>query len=749
MSEVFLKVEVYPTHFKNPKKQYVSGIYVDSTTLTNYSFPLKDGRGGMFVSARDVNVTSLVNRAVSNGSFTVKVTATRSVNTYPYKGYLLYVRYSIYSARMPTGQPTSQPSGQPSGQPTNTPSSRPTVTPSSQPTSTPTLTPSSSPSSTPSNTPTALPSSYPTSRPSANPTSMPSSSYPSSFPTFEDVNSPFTFLGGNISEKAGTDWSVNSNWDRHSTPSENSSVILNMENGRKIYLSENITIRNLFITGDGTGTLILLEGVILTINEEFRIFHGIIKGVRQDLGSFFGLNSTLPIMIITKKGSFFGDQKNVFESVHIQNNGNLEINPGNIVISNCIIESKEGSEIIFLTDENTKNILRNNIAYENFGTFENSRLDQNIILKYVLPQGRALNDLTITNAVLVTATGDTKKEFFPLQIMGDKVALQYYGNLSNPSNSNQSIYTKIIPNTDSEECSLLCLESVECVSFDSNILSGDCGISAYSAGDTGGLDRNAHGWKHFSRKSVTTPPNSVLIINGNLTVFGSGVLDIYIDTKFGTASYFTSLSSASVNFHANVRTSPSFQCEMCGGRMTFAGCDSGFGSSSMSGSGISGTSSLGDCYHGLTLNYSASILFKDCSNNDAQIPEIIFRSGRHNIYGQINGNVSIIVGDGSVLTIFQNSTNLLNFSTVLIENSSIVTIAPLDKFTKNFPYENFSSIISMEFLTIRENGTLLLSSLKSVLNVKRLVLGPTGVLSGSFAGMNSILKSNFTICFLI
>jgi hypothetical protein len=728
LSEVFLKVEVYPTNFKNPKKQYVSGIYVDSTRLTNYSFPMNDGRGGMFVSVRDANVTSLVNRGVNNGSFTVKVTATRSVNTYPYRGYLLYVRYSVYSTRMPTGQPTSQPSGQPSGQPTTTPSGRPTGTPSTQPSSTPSRTPSSRPSNTPSIMPTALPSSHPTYRPSVNPTTMPSSSYPSSFPSFEDTNAPYTFVGGNISEITGIDWSVGTNWDRHSAPQENSSVILSMENNRKIYVSENITIRNLYITGDGTGTLILLENVILTVNEKFQIFHGIIKGVKQNFGSFFGSNSTLPMIIISKEGILSGDEKIVLESVHIQNNGHLVIEPGNIVMSNCVIESSEGSEIIFLTEENTKNVLRNNIAYENFECFENSRLDQKIILNDILPRGRALFDMTVPNGVLVTATGETKKEFFPLQILNNKIALQYYGNLSN---SNQTIYTDIVQSTDIEECCLLCLESDRCFSFDFNIFLGDCSISPFSAGDTGGLARNAHGWSHHARKSVTSPPNSVLRINGILTVFGSGILDIYIDIEFGTKSFFSSLDIASINFHSNVRTSHSFQAELCGGRLTFAASDSGFGFGSISGSEFSGPRSIGD---GLTLNYSASILFKDCSNDDISIstpiPEIIFRGGRHNIYGQINGNVSIIVQNGSVVTFFQNSTNLLNFTTVLIENSSIASIVPVDKYSNRLSSENFSFIISMENLTIRENGKLLLQSMKNILNVKRLEIGPTGVLSG-------------------
>jgi hypothetical protein len=179
-------------------------------------------------------------------------------------------------------------------------------------------------------------------------------------------------------------------------------------------------------------------------------------------------------MIITSREGFFsGDKKTVLESVHLQNNGNLETNPGNIVMSNCVIESSEGSKIIFRTEENTKNILRNNIAYENFETFENSRLDQNIILSNILHRG-------------VTATGETKKEFFPVQIMNENIALQYYGNLPR---SNQTLYTDVVQSTDIEERPLLCLESEKCISFDYNILSGDCGISAFLAGDTGGLDR--------------------------------------------------------------------------------------------------------------------------------------------------------------------------------------------------------------------------------------------------------------------
>jgi hypothetical protein len=189
--------------------------------------------------------------------------------------------------------------------------------------------------------------------------------------------------------------------------------------------------------------------------------------------------------------------------------------------------------------------------------------------------------------------------------LNNKIALQYYGNLSN---SNQTIYTDIVQSADIEECCLLCLESDKCFSFDFNILSDSCGISSFSAGDTGGLDRNAHGWSHYARKSVTTPPNSVLRINGISTVMGSGILGIYIDTEFGTKSHFSSLDTTSINFHSNVRTSRSFQTELCGGRLTFAASDSELGSGSISGSGFSGPPSIGD---GLTLNYSASILYKD------------------------------------------------------------------------------------------------------------------------------------------
>jgi hypothetical protein len=219
---------------------------------------------------------------------------------------------------------------------------------------------------------------------------------------------------------------------------------------------------------------------------------------------------------------------------------------------------------------------------------------------------------------------------------------------------------------------------------------------------------------------------------------GSGILDIYGDTEFGTKSFFSSVFIASVNFNANVRTSHSFQAELCWGRLTFAARDSGFGFGFLSSSEFSGPRSIGD---GLTLNYSASILFNDCSNGDISIttpiPEVIFRNGMHNIYGQINGNVSVIVQNGSAVTFFQNSTYLLNFSTVLIENSSIVSIVLVDEYSDKFSSENFSCTVFMENLTIRENGKLLLHSMKSILNVKQLDLGPTGALSGSFAGMNS------------
>jgi hypothetical protein len=179
LSEVFIKVEVYATDF-NENNEYVSNIDANGHVLSNYCSPQVDQGGFFHTCIRDRNVTSFIDYTKDDGTLTVTVQATRSVDAYPYQGFLLYVKFSISGLIRPTSEPTGQPSHQPTTHPSRQPSSQPSIQPISVPSSQPSSVPSRIPTQQPSSQPSRRPSAPPSRQPSSQPTVTPSSSQPTS-----------------------------------------------------------------------------------------------------------------------------------------------------------------------------------------------------------------------------------------------------------------------------------------------------------------------------------------------------------------------------------------------------------------------------------------------------------------------------------------------------------------------------------------------------------------------------------------
>jgi hypothetical protein len=94
LSEVFIKVEVYANDY-NDNNEYVSNINANGHVLSTYCSPQVDQGGFFYTCIRDRNVTSFIDYTKDDGTLTVTVQATRSVDAYPYLGFLLYVKMSI------------------------------------------------------------------------------------------------------------------------------------------------------------------------------------------------------------------------------------------------------------------------------------------------------------------------------------------------------------------------------------------------------------------------------------------------------------------------------------------------------------------------------------------------------------------------------------------------------------------------------------------------------------------------------
>ena len=775
LSEIFLTVEVYPTNFRYPKSQYISVISANSHILSNYSFPLKNSNNDFFISLAERNVTNFVENKIAGGSLTVRVAATRKVNTYPYNGYLLYVRFRIEGIRSPTSYPTSVPTSYPSSRPSGQPTSTPTSLPSSLPSSRPSSLPSSTPTSFPSLIPSGVPSSQPSGQPTSQPTTQPSISYPSSFPSYNNPNSPFEFTYGNFSNKIGSNWHVRTNWNRHNVPSENSTVILKLNNNEKVYITENIEIRDLVISGNGM--LIIFENVVVTINNLFELNNCDIKGVNNIYQKLI-LNSTFPIIKLLKNGIISSINGSSLESVILENNGKLTISPGNLYLSNSTILNTINSQITFLTTPGIKNVLKKNPNFDYYQSYEYSKLNSKNILKNILPPGTGLFDIQIPDAYLVENSGILKRDFFGFEVGSDNSAIEYYNNITNYNNYNKTLYMKIINNINLIDCSILCLQIYNCLSFDYNDYAKNCYLSEFSNENLGGLIPDLKFTHYEITKILPNPLNSYLQIFGKMSVNNTGILDIDVSTDFGTNSSLLSHTRANINFYGKISTKPYFSAELCGGKISFsAGNQENTVKNNFTNyydtSGYNITNKYYDLnlnnyyyesinenekneknnFNGFFFSLNSSMKALNCEIENYVIPPpiIIFRNGYHNIYGQIHGNFSLIVKNSGYVKFYENNLSTMIMNTVLIEDSSVLNILPINNkislISESTVNNEYSSIyLIMNNLNLNNNGTLLFSVTKTVLTVSSVTVGSGCVVSSTGAGERErLLVSTYCI----
>ena len=681
------------------------------------------------------------------------------MNTYPYNGFLLYGRLSLSGMISPTGQPTSQPSSQPTrqpyGVPTSIPSCQPSSIPSSQPSGIPTLQPTSQPTSIPS----MIPSSQPSAQPFSFPTSTPSTSRPSFFPSFSDPNTPYEFIGGNFSEKIKTwgMWSERTNWNTHTVPSTNSTVHLNLNNNGKIYINENATVRDLYITGNGV--LFLREGISIIVNNKLKMNNNCsIIGVNKKYFPLL-LSSSYPVIKVLKKGEIsnnnnnYNNDNNVFlESLILQNNGNLIINAGNLLLSNVTIVNSFQSEITFLTNPLEKNILRKNSAFYNFQSYPSSRLIQNNVLRNILPPSGSVFDLKINNGILVQNSGVSLKNFYGMEIMNDGPGINYYGNKLNITSYNETLYIKKLLNTNIDKCSIECLNVRNCLSFDFNSLKKECYLSSFYKETLGGLIPQSNQWAHYEmNNNYNTPLDSYLIIFGQMKVNNSvGFLDIHVSTHFGTNSKLISVSGANLNFNGKVSTSPKFEAKVCGGTLSFSNNEKKkiLSPSHMeiytdveynitnNNYNVNYSTIEGNNKNGLILVLDSYILAQACSINNIYTPSqtIIFNSGYHDIFGQINGNYSLTVKNSAITKFYQNSTQILQFHKITIQDSSILNIFPTNLTeNKNVKKSSFSSI-NIDQLIVKNTGTLLISIIRCLMTAGEIKILQDGLITSEGAG---------------
>ena len=377
-----------------------------------------------------------------------------------------------------------------------------------------------------------------------------------------------------------------------------------------------------------------------------------------------------------------------------------------------------------------------------------------------MPPSGSVFDLKINNGILVQNSGESLKDFYGIEIMNDGSGINYYGNTLNITDYNQTLYIKKLLNTNIDKCSIECLNIENCVSFDFNSFTKECYLSSFYKETLGGLIQQSNRWTHFEiNNNYKIQLNSYLIVLGQMKVNNSlGLLDVHVSTHFGTNSKLISVSGANLNFNGKFSTSPKFEAKICGGILSFSNNekkkivnqrnieiynDVEYNITNNNYNVDYSTIEKNNT-NGLILVSDSTILAQTCyiDNIFSPFPTIIFKSGNHDIYGQIHGNYSLTVKNSAITKFYQNSTQILQFHKIVIQDSSILNIFPTNLTeNKNMKNSIFSSI-NVDHLIVKNTGTLLISIVRCLLNVGDVEVLNDGAVTSQGAGKKREKKNN-------
>jgi hypothetical protein len=358
----------------------------------------------------------------------------------------------------------------------------------------------------------------------------------------------------------------------------------------------------------------------------------------------------------------------------------------------------------------------------------------NVVLEEVLPGGGGIYDIRIDRGVFLSNTGGSLEGIYPLEVQNDREAIQYY-NAINVTNYNNKMYNEILVNIDVDECSVICMKTDACLSYDYNIVQQKCYLSRYSMHMVGGLNKISTEWSHYELNPNKLKLKSNLIVNGEVSVLGDDNIFISIDTYFNRNSSLAVIEGGIINFNRKIEVSSLAGVELCGSLIF----DNNNNIYNYNNSNSLNVSSL---EKGLTLKSGAYIRGNTCLANSEINSKIIFQNGTHDIYGTFDGNYTLITQNHGNVTIYQNTSKVLHLNSIIIENSSIITVVPLNytshMYLKNeiqqYRKNEIEMIMYIENLNIINDGELLLKALKNSMDIGYLTLSGNGLLSAKGSG---------------
>ena len=553
---VYLKVEVYANDYSDPQTEYVSRISANSHVLSTNCSPGEDQGHDFFVCLFDVDVSSLID--ARTGTLEIQVVATKEVNSYPYKGKLLYVRLSAYSLMLPTTLPTSAPSSQPTALPSGLPTTQPSSEPTSLPSSLPTTLPTTVPSTLPSGDPTSIPSMEPTGQPTNTPTYGPTSSVPSIVPSFTET-APYVWIG----DAYGSDWHSWRNWNRRAPPGSGSTVVIHLLHNQSVQVSENVTVATLTLQGDGMIEFVS-PGVTIIVTDYFNYVGGGISSKYNGCG-----------IVFQQRASLIHSELRFLRNVTLWNYGIMEWTGGDLVLANSLIHNTKNGTFYIHTEGEIS--LREASSWYGYQRFDTQVLNVEVDLDMVLPPIGAVYDLVIPDGT--TSHNVNTSHFWPLQVSTSKGAAYYYAHsVGYPRNYSVEMYNLTLSSIDVDTCAEACSAVDWCKSFDYLLHTASCLLSYFGAHELGGLstsssfqtmsfhfERIPSRHKKLSPSSITNEgiltvgEGTACTLEASLNLLGDSVLQLgfgssVVVRRGGNASALSSLQLCNASLHIESST---------------------------------------------------------------------------------------------------------------------------------------------------------------------------------------------------
>ena len=373
-------------------------------------------------------------------------------------------------------------------------------------------------------------------------------------------------------------------------PSNDSGVVLDIGSNDILYISSDIVLANLTISGGGT--LYIANNASVTVHAYFSFQSGQISGPDH-----VSNGSTAPAIVCLGHAYIEGGAAKTLRSVRLdQSGGSLQWTDGELTLSNATVWIHPSAQLLIEPAVSSSSMhLRASSARDLFDRYSNSVLNSELSrgvgvthLRSAVPVTEALYDVMLPLQKVKVRHFDTDSglETFTMSVQQEVEAAVYYATqVSDSPGFKYSLYNATFVFTSIDECAMLCADTYSgwCQSFDYHYLNRTCLLSEFTAHQVGGLtsgegdyvstnSSNANLTQqvalpvgHYALRSggSRSTVDSWLTVEGSMQINTEVTIEVNVEVVSGGSivvsegAHVTSTATLEVSNHSTLHVAPS------------------------------------------------------------------------------------------------------------------------------------------------------------------------------------------------